>query len=208
MNGINETITHINDMYLAFNRELKAELPENVVFSLIPNRSSKGRFLGWFAQNRWAKGTDTLHEINIASDKLDRDVDGIAETILHEMVHLKNNINGVSDCTNTQYHKKSFKTVAESFGLTVERMKNKGYALTSLGDDARKLVNTYKADVLKGSNPFTIHRIPDVKLSKPNPKKTVQIDVGVAETILNMNGDKLSKSVDTILREWIDNNIV
>ncbi len=203
MNGINETITHINDMYLAFNKALKAELPESVVFSLIPNRSSKGRYLGWFAQNRWSKGADRLHEINIAADHLDRDVDGIAETILHEMVHLKNNINGVSDCTPTQYHKKAFKTVAESFGLKVERMKNKGYALTSLGDDARKLVTTYKADILKGENPFTIHRVPEVKLSKPNPKKSVQVDKDLAEEVLTLTGEKLGAVVERLLREYV-----
>ena len=192
-------------MYRFFNEKLEAGLPTDVVFTLIPNRG-RSHYLGWLAPNRWETGTERFHEVNLTADHLNRDVDGIAETMIHEIVHLKNNIEGIKDCSVTQYHTRAFKTVAESFGLKVERMKNKGYALTSLGDDARKLVNTYKADILKGANPFVIHRVPEIKISKPNPKKSVQIDASVAETILTANGGKLSHNVDTILREWITNN--
>jgi len=32
MNGINDTITQINDMYKFFNKELEANLPEDIIF--------------------------------------------------------------------------------------------------------------------------------------------------------------------------------
>jgi hypothetical protein len=203
MSGINETITH---MYQFFNKELDAQLPEKVVFTLIPNKG-RARYLGWFFSNRWKQGEDVIHEINIAPDFLDRKVEEIAETLIHEITHLKNNILNIKDCNHQQYHTKAFKKQAEAFGLKVERMKNRGYSLTSLGDDARKLVDAYKVNVLKGSNPFSIYRVSEVKIPKISTKKSVAIDQELAEDILKVQGGKLGSAVNHILREWAINQV-
>ena len=208
MSGINETITHIDSMYQFFNKELGAQLPEKVVFTLIPNRG-RSRYLGWFFGNRWKQGEETIHEINIAPDFLNRTVDEIAETLIHEITHLKNNVLNIKDCLPNQYHNKAFKKQAEEFGLKVEKMKNKGYALTSLDERAKAIVEAYKIKVLNGNNPFIIHRVSEVKItSKTTTKKSVAIDADLAEDVLKVNGGKLSKAVDEILRDWVASNSV
>ena len=88
---INDVIGQLNSLYAFLNEKLNAGLPENVVFTVIPNRG-KGNILGWFAKNRWQKGEETLHEINITADKLNRSFEEIAETLIHEMCHLSNHI--------------------------------------------------------------------------------------------------------------------
>lgn len=205
MSGINEIITNINHMYQTFNKDLDAQLPEDVVFSLIPNRG-KSKYLGWFAQSRWISNTETIHEINIAPDFLNRPVSEIAETLIHEMAHLKNNVLKIKDCTPTQYHNKAFKKQAEAFGLKVEKMKNKGYALTSVGDRAKEIIEDYKAKVLKGNNPFIIHRVSEIRPPTTSTKKSVAIDRNLADTIANLNENSLSKTVDQILRTWVSDN--
>ena len=203
MSGINETIAHIDSMYQFFNKELDAQLPEKVVFTLIPNRG-RSRYLGWFFGNRWKQGEETIHEINIAPDFLDRKVDEIAETLIHEITHLKNNVLNIKDCNHQQYHNRAFKKQAEEFGLKVERMKNRGYALTSLDEKAKAIVESYKTKVLDGANPFSIHRISEAKIStKTSTKKSVAIDMDLAEEVLKVNGGKLSKAVDGILRNYL-----
>ncbi len=205
MSGINETITHIDGMYQFFNKELDAQLPEKVVFTLIPNRG-RSHYLGWFFGNRWKQGEETIHEINIAPDFLNRPVDEIAETLIHEITHLKNNVLNIKDCLPNQYHNKAFKKQAEAFGLKVERTKSKGYALTSLGDDARKLVEGYKVKVLNGNNPFIIHRVQEIKAPKVSDKVSVSIHKDLAQDVLSMSSESLSKIVDGVLRQWVKDN--
>jgi hypothetical protein len=208
MNSVNDTVNQISNMYQFFNKELDAKLPDDVVFTLIPNRGSKGKYLGWFFQSRWQSGEHTYHEINITPDNLNRTVDEIAETLIHECVHLRNFIDGITDCNKQQYHNKKFKVLAESYGLVVERMKNKGYAHTSLGEKAKILVEKYKTDILQNTNPFVIHRITEPKGGGGGnkDKKMVAIDKDLAEEIVGASGTKLRLAVDQILREWIESH--
>lgn len=205
MNGINDTINHISDMYKFFNEKFEAKLPDDVVFTLIPNKSTRGRYLGWFFRSRWNNNGVILHEINLTPDFLNRTTDEVAETIIHEITHLKNFTEKITDCNKQQYHNKHFKTRAESFGLKVERMKGKGYALTSLGERAKSIVEEYKTTILKGTNPFTIHRIPvETVPSKPKDTVSVAIKINLAEVVSNLSGEKLGTAVKNILKEWVD----
>jgi hypothetical protein len=202
MQGINNIVTQLEDMYKYFNKALEADLPENVVFALIPN-SGKSRYLGWFYQSRWAHGQERLHEINIAADHLNRTVDAIAETVIHEMTHLKNYILQRPDCTRTQYHNKVFKKQAELFGLKVSKMRNRGYALTALDEKAQAIVDKYKSEVLKGANPFIIHRVSEVRIPKISTKKQVGLDKDLCQQIQDISGDKLRVAIESAMQDWI-----
>jgi len=205
MNTINDITINISNMYQFFNKELDAKLPDDVVFALIPNQG-RSHYLGWFARSRWVRGEEKLHEINIASDKLNRTVDEIAETLIHEMVHLCNFLADIKDCNRQQYHNKKFKSRAESFGLNVERVKNKGYAHTSLGDKAQAMVDKYQTEILNGANPFIIHRVTELKdIGMGSDKRMVAINGNVADNIIQITGGKLSKSVNGILIDWLKN---
>lgn len=163
-----DVINALHDMFRYFSNHLKLELPEPV-FALIPNRSSKAGYLGWFAQGSWKdqnvntqqdpNGTHMRSEINIAADKLDRPLMDIAETVLHEMAHYKNNVDGVPDCNRNQYHNMKFKKTAESMGMDVTKMGRYGYAHTALNEEAKVWVQKYITENLEGKNPFVLSRI-------------------------------------------------
>ena len=163
-----------------FNEALDAKL-DNPVFTLIPNRGRQS-YYGWYWQGRWKDGKKTLPEINITADTLKRSVEEICETIIHEMAHYANNVANVVDCNGNQYHNKHFKCKAESFGLTVERVKNKGYARTALGDKAAAMVKKYKMKHCKDDkNPFHAYRIGAERVVvKKSDKRFIAIDRALA----------------------------
>jgi hypothetical protein len=164
-----------------FNAELDTQL-DNPVFTLIPNRGRQS-YYGWYWQGRWKDGKKTLPEINITADTLKRSVEEICETIIHEMVHYKNNVLDIVDCNGNQYHNKHFKKRAEEFGLKVEKVKNKGYARTALDEKAMNLVKKYKNKYCKDDkNPFHVYRIgaESKTIVKTSDKRFIAIDRALA----------------------------
>ena len=165
-----------------FNAELDTQL-DNPVFTLIPNRGRQS-YYGWYWQGRWKDGKKTLPEINITADTLKRSVEEICETLIHEMVHYANNVANVVDCNANQYHNKHFKKKAEEFGLKVEKVKNKGYARTSLDEKAANLVKKYKNKYCKGDkNPFHVYRVgaESRTVIKKSDKRFIAIDRMLAQ---------------------------
>lgn len=206
MNKTSAIIDQLSDMFKYFNKELNAELPEPL-FTLIPNRG-RSSYYGWYWQNRWCVNDDLMPEINIAPDHLNRSVDAIAETLLHEMSHLKSSISGIKDCNSiNQYHNRKFKDQAESFGLTVYKIRGKGYAGTKLGERGEEIVNKYKTEILKGSNPFNVYRVVNSRPKINNSKKSVMIDKDIIEQIEELTGEKISIAVDDILRTYINERV-
>jgi hypothetical protein len=66
------------------------------------------------------KKDEGFYEINICAEHLARPFEQVAETLLHEMVHLYNLQIGVQDTSRGgTYHNKKYKEAAEQHGLTV-----------------------------------------------------------------------------------------
>ncbi len=193
-----------------FNKELDTNL-DTPVFTLIPNRGRQS-YYGWYWQGRWKDGKKTLPEINITADTLKRSVEDICETIIHEMAHYKNNVEDIVDCNSNQYHNKHFKKRAESFGLKVEKMKNKGYARTALDEKASNLVKKYKNKYCKDDkNPFHIYRVSEERISivKKNGKRFIAIDGKLAdEAEDHFPGQTIRVTVENLLRAAISEHSV
>ena len=69
----------------------------------------------------WISKNGMSHEINIGAGTLSRPIENVCATLLHEMVHYYNYINGIQDCSRgNTYHNKRFKAAAEQRGLCVE----------------------------------------------------------------------------------------
>lgn len=82
------------------------------------------------------KKDDGFYEINICAEHLARPFEQVAETLLHEMVHLYNLQIGVQDTSRGgTYHNKKYKEAAEQHGLTVEKDAKYGWTKTSLNDE-------------------------------------------------------------------------
>ena len=190
-----------------FNKELDAGL-DTPVFTLIPNRGRQS-YYGWYWANRWKDGKKSLPEINITADTLKRDVEDVCETLIHEMAHYKNNVNNIEDCNRNQYHNKHFKKRAEEFGLKVERMRNKGYAKTSLDEKATTLVKKYKSKYCKDDkNPFHIYRVSEEKVSTVrSDKRFIAVDRALAEEVEQRFGEQtLRESVENFMRYALSEN--
>jgi len=135
--------------------------------------AGRRKALGWFGSNFWQdKENNTFHEINISAEYMTRPVEEIFETLLHEMAHMHNHALGIDDCTVTQYHKKSFKSRAEFYGLVVAKMRGKGYAHTILGDGGTKAIQALKPNAAI----FKILRVPMNKgATKDSPYITINL---------------------------------
>lgn len=113
---------------------LNAEYFESALSRPTITIQSTPRAYGHFTLNddTWISSVGISHEINIGAGTLSRPIEEICATLLHEMVHYFNYINGVQDCSRgNTYHNKQFKKAAEQRGLTVEHSEKYGWSHTS-----------------------------------------------------------------------------
>lgn len=90
-----------------------------------------------------AMQNEGFYEINICAEHLARPFEQVAETLLHEMVHLYNLQIGVQDTSrNGTYHNKKFKETAEQHGLDVGKDPKYGWTITTLDAEARAFVDS------------------------------------------------------------------
>jgi len=84
----------------------------------------------------WKRGEETRHELNIAADWLDRPIENVVATMIHEMVHLLNIQRGVQDCSRGgSYHNRKFKDEAEKHMLKISKDERYGWTITEPTDE-------------------------------------------------------------------------
>lgn len=72
------------------------------------------------------------YELNIGAGTLNRPIENVVSTMLHEMVHLYNLMHDIQDCSRSgTYHNKRFKAKAEEVGLVIEYDSRIGWSITS-----------------------------------------------------------------------------
>lgn len=178
--SLNERYTDlINELYRSFNffNEYFCENKLNEPLITIQGDKRRGSTYGWFGKDFWSENGNTetkFSEINLTAESLYREPDQVLETLLHEMAHLKNAQNDISDCnTKTQFHNKKFKTTAEHFGLIVSQKKGKGWAITELGPKAILAIDLLKPN----AEVYKITRTPPLK--EKNVTNTITLMVSV-----------------------------
>lgn len=79
----------------------------------------------------WRKGQEHRHELNIGAETLDRPIENVTATLLHEMVHLWNLQNGIQDCSRGgAYHNKKFRDAATARDLSISYDPRIGWSIT------------------------------------------------------------------------------
>jgi len=108
--------------------------------------SAKQGLFGYYMPRKvWQTDEERLSELNITAETVGGDVYELVDTMLHEMVHQYNDVNGIKDCSRGgTYHNKKFKESAERVGLIVECDKKSGFHLTSLSPANIEFVNVKK----------------------------------------------------------------
>lgn len=72
------------------------------------------------------------YELNIGADYLNRPIENIVATLIHEGCHLYAMQNGIKDTSNRGvYHNKRFKALAEDRGLIIEKHSRYGWTITT-----------------------------------------------------------------------------
>ena len=76
------------------------------------------------------------YELNIGADYLNRPIENIVATLIHEGCHLYAMQNGIKDTSNKGvYHNKRFKALAEERGLIIERHDKYGWTITTPSEE-------------------------------------------------------------------------
>ena len=106
---------------------------------------SSPRTFGHFTVGRvWKAEKNHLNEINISAEHLDRNIENIMATLMHELVHYYCQINNIDDTSkNGRYHNKLFKREAEARGLIISYAKYIGYSDTEPSAEFIEVIHSH-----------------------------------------------------------------
>ena len=83
-----------------------------------------------------SRGDERRHELNIGAETLERPIENVVATMMHEAVHLYNLAHGVQDCSRgNTYHNKHFRDEAERRGLVIEHHPTYGWTITEPSEE-------------------------------------------------------------------------
>ena len=85
----------------------------------------------------WNNNGTPSYELNISADYLNRPIEAVVATLIHEATHLYCMMKGIKDTSNNGiYHNKRFKQIAEEIGhLQIDRHEKYGWTITSPTED-------------------------------------------------------------------------
>lgn len=116
---------------------LNAEFFESTLSKPTITIQSTPKAYGHFSlrNDTWISKKGATHEINIGAGTLARPIEDICATLLHEMVHYFNFVNGIQDCSRGgTYHNRRFRDSAITHGLLVEHHDKYGWTITTPSD--------------------------------------------------------------------------
>lgn len=118
----------LEKMFRALNAKYFNSQLEEVVITLQKTPGAYGHIT---CGKTWQVKDQRRHEINISTATLDRPIENVTATLLHEMVHLWNIQNGVQDCSRGgSYHNKKFRDEAVKRDLDIQHHPTYGWTLT------------------------------------------------------------------------------
>jgi hypothetical protein len=131
--NMSRLVNQLEKMFRALNADFFDNALAMPIITVTPSSRSYAHYTPWDA---WQTADSGRREINIASGTLDRPLESIAGSLLHEMVHMYNDtvLNVQDTSRGGTYHSKVFKEAAETHGLLVERTEKYGWARTAPAD--------------------------------------------------------------------------
>lgn len=148
LTNIQRTTQFLNKVFKAVNKEYfnnSLELP------VITIQSSVGAY-GYITTSKvWDTDGIERYEINIGAETLNRPIENVVATMIHECVHLYCLMNDIKDTSNRGiYHNKNFKKIAEEMGhLQIDRHDKYGWTITTPTDDTIEFCLKYGFDDIK-----------------------------------------------------------
>lgn len=123
---------------------------------IITIMSTPGAYGHMTVGTAWKVKEDRKVEINISSDWLDRPIEEVVATLLHEMSHLLNYQRGIQDCSRGgTYHNRKFAEEAERHMLKIDKHDKYGWTITSPTETLLEYI------ILQGWEDFQMSRSPE-----------------------------------------------
>jgi hypothetical protein len=114
-----------------------------------------------------AQRKTAYYEINIGAEFLNRPIAETIVTLVHEMVHLYHNVNGIQGVSRGgTYHNKRFKEDAEKRGLQIDYDAKIGFSITRPAPSLKTFCTSQH-----WRNKLTIARMGEIGGNEPKPKK-------------------------------------
>lgn len=128
----------LEEAFIVFNNYyFNGALPP-IVITIMSSPKSNGHFT---CGKVWRSEDEHMHEINISAEHLDRPIENICATLIHEMVHYYCSLNGIQDVSQGgRYHNKNFKNEAEKRGLIITQGKYIGWSITHPSDELIEVI--------------------------------------------------------------------
>lgn len=124
----------LEKMFRLLNKDFFDDALDTPIITVVPSSRSYAHYTPWSA---WQSKDTYRREINIASGTLDRPLEAVTASLLHEMCHMYNDlVLNIQDCSRGgTYHSKKFKEAAEAHGLLCSRTEKNGWSHTEPSDD-------------------------------------------------------------------------
>lgn len=151
----------LKELYKAFklfnDHYYSGSLPEPSI--TIQGKGNRKNIMGYCTVDKvWLDTINSKdkYEIAIIGEYLNRGMNQVLSTLLHEMVHLYNLVNDIKDTSrNGTYHNKKFKDVAEDHGLFIDKDNRIGWSHSTLTPESKDLIS--KSDL--NEEPFSLIRL-------------------------------------------------
>lgn len=128
--SMSRLVNQLEKMFRLLNADFFNNALDTPIITVTPTSKAYAHYTPW---NAWESKDEHKREINIASGTLNRPLEAICASLLHEMCHMYNDtiLNTADTSRGNTYHNKYFKHTAEQHGLIVERHPTYGYCITS-----------------------------------------------------------------------------
>lgn len=132
MERISTVNMRLEKMYQSLNADLFGGQLVTPAITIQSTPSVYGRVS---CQKIWKSDDLETYELNIGAGTLNRPIENVVTTMVHEMVHIYHLQNDIQDTSRGgTYHNKKFKEKAESVGLVIGHDARYGWAITAPGE--------------------------------------------------------------------------
>ena len=159
LTSYNRVAGYLNKIFDLLNKEYFENTLSRPTITIQSTPKAYGHFS--LNSNTWISKIGGTHEINVGAGTLSRPIENVVATLLHEMVHYYNHVNGVQDCSRgNTYHNKRFKQAAESRGLIISHSEKYGWSHTEPSEELIDFViDNGLTDILINRNEQTAFRV-------------------------------------------------
>lgn len=161
---ISKTIEMLEDAFDILNKEYFESALSRSVITIQSTPKEYGHFL---CNKIWNDSEESqAHEINLGAETLNREIESVIATLIHEMVHQYCSENKIKDTSRRNTcHNQNFKIEAEKRGLIINYDKKIGWSRTIPSEELKLFIQ--KNEIFRR---ITLHRI-----TTPKEKKLVLV---------------------------------